>query len=269
MNRIHRSLSLLAVVTLLAVPTALAHDTWVQTNTNVVRVGDAVHVDLLLGNHGNNHRDFKVAGKAKLDGNTIEVIAPDGTRHDLRPDLKDTGLSPDEGGWTASYRPSAAGLHVVAQASDRVVSYAPTRSIKSGKTFFVATASMDKVPMDNPGHDRVLGHALELVPQSSPVTPMGPGTPLKVRLLHKGQPLAGATVSFIPRGRALAEGFDSKYERTTDAAGEATFEPAEANYYLIVAHHENPAERGEGYDATKYSATLALYVPAICPCCGE
>jgi uncharacterized GH25 family protein len=42
---------------------ALAHDTWIQTNTNLVRVGDAVSVDLMLGNHGNDHRDFKIAGK--------------------------------------------------------------------------------------------------------------------------------------------------------------------------------------------------------------
>src|SRR6185436_2774462 len=46
----------------LAAP-AFAHDTWVQTNTNVVRTGDAVHVDLMLGNHGNDHRDFKLASK--------------------------------------------------------------------------------------------------------------------------------------------------------------------------------------------------------------
>src|SRR5689334_2782441 len=30
---------------------ARAHDTWVQTNTQVVRAGEAVFVDLMLGNH--------------------------------------------------------------------------------------------------------------------------------------------------------------------------------------------------------------------------
>ena len=40
-----------------------AHDTWVQTNTPLIRVGDAVHIDLMLGNHGNDHRDFKLASK--------------------------------------------------------------------------------------------------------------------------------------------------------------------------------------------------------------
>ena len=49
-------------ITLLATGSR-AHDTWVQTNTNVVRAGDAAHIDLMLGNHGNDHRDFKIAGK--------------------------------------------------------------------------------------------------------------------------------------------------------------------------------------------------------------
>ena len=49
----------------------------------------------------------------------------------------------------------------------------------------------------------------------------------------------------------------------------ASFEPTDANYYLVVAHHESPDEKGEGYTSTKYSATMAVYVPAVCPCCGE
>ena len=55
--------TLLALAGFLLLATAAgAHDTWVQTNANVVRAGDAVHVQLMLGNHGNDHRDFKLAG---------------------------------------------------------------------------------------------------------------------------------------------------------------------------------------------------------------
>ena len=39
-------------------------------------------------------------------------------------------------------------------------------------------------------------------------------------------------------------------------------------YLLVVAHLERPEERGEGYETTHYSATLTVYVPAVCPCCG-
>src|SRR5262245_26694251 len=58
-------------------PLALrAHDTWVQTNTNVAKTGNGVYVDLMLGNHGNDHRDFKLASKASLTNATFKIHAP-------------------------------------------------------------------------------------------------------------------------------------------------------------------------------------------------
>jgi uncharacterized GH25 family protein len=60
---VNRYLSTLTVALVAAAGFAPAHDTWVQTNTNLVRTGDAVHIDLMLGNHGNDHRDFKLASK--------------------------------------------------------------------------------------------------------------------------------------------------------------------------------------------------------------
>ena len=110
----------------------------------------------------------------------------------IKGDLRDVGLSEKEGYWTAPVRTDAPGLYTVVQTSDKVVSYAPKRSIKSGKTFFVASKSLDKVSEDNPGFDRVYGHPLELVPVTNPVTPMGPGQKLSVKLLYKGQPLKDA-----------------------------------------------------------------------------
>lgn len=257
------------ILTVLLAVSVSAHDTWLQTNTNIVRVGDVIHVDLLLGNHGNEHRDFKVAGKVSLENSKIEILAPDGKTTDLKPTFTDQGLGPKEGGWTTKFQPMTAGLYCVAQSSDAVVSYAPKRSIKSAKAFFVASKSLDNVPESNPGFDKALGHALELVPQTNPVTPMGPGSTLSVKLLLKGQPLANTVVSFIPRGVTLKDGFDDQYERKTDDKGLAKFEPKEGNYYLVVAHHDAPTEKGDGFDETKYSATLCVYVPAICPCCGD
>jgi uncharacterized GH25 family protein len=252
-----------------AVGACLAHDTWVETNANVVRPGDNVHLALMLGNHGNGHRDFKLAGKTDLAGATLIVIAPDGKRYDLKERLADVGYAPKEGFWAARFAGGRPGLYLVAHTLDKVVSYAPVRSVKSAKTCFVVSRSLDNVPRDNPGFGRVLGHPLELVPETNPVTPMGQETPIKVRLLYKGKPLAGARVSFIPRGQELAEGFDPRYERTTDKEGRAAFTPREGNYYLVVAHREEPEEAGPGYKSTKYSATLTVLVPRVCPCCGE
>jgi uncharacterized GH25 family protein len=263
----------LAFLAALAIPAvATAHDTWVQTNTNIIRSGDAVHVDLMLGNHGNEHRDFRLAGKVSLDGATLQVIGPDGKAYDLRDRLVDTGYTPQEGYWTTRFEPTQDGLYTVAHRYDRVVSYAPERAIKSAKACFVASPTLDAVPTDNPGFDRPLGHELELVPVSNPVTPMGPGNAIRVRLLYRGKPLAGERVSFIPRGAELKPGFDDRYERRTDENGEASFEPNESNYYLISAHKTEPSQGGtldgKRYEFTKYGATLTVFVPRICPCCG-
>lgn len=246
-----------------------AHDAWVQAHSNLVRVGDAITVDLMMGNHGNHHRDFKLTGKADPASGTLDVIAPDGKAYDVRGDAIDTGYTPKEGYWTVSFRTGGPGLYLAVHTSDKVVSYAPARSIKSAKVFFVAPESLDRPGTDYPGFDRVLGHPLELLPLTNPVLPMGPGQSLRVRLLLHGKPLTGSTVSFIPRGAELQDAFDERYERRTDEHGEAEFTFTQPGLYLIAAHHEDPAAAGDGYEMTKYAATMTVVVPALCPCCGE
>ncbi len=247
----------------------LAHDTWVQTNTNVIRSGDAVHVDLMLGNHGNDHRDFKLASKVSLTSGSLKIHGPDKNSFDVQDRLVDVGYTPKEGFWTTKFAATEPGLYLVAHTNDAVVNHGtPTRSVKSGKTFFVVTKSLDKIPHEHPGYDRVLGHPLEIVADANTVTPMGPDVPIRVKVLFKGQPLKEARVSFIPRGETLVEGFDSTYERKTNENGRCFLTPKDGNYYLVVVHHSTD-EKGEGYDSTKYSATLTVFVPDVCPCCGE
>lgn len=247
-----------------------AHDTWVQTNTNLIRTGDAIHVDLLLGNHGNDHRDFKIASKFSPDAvQSFDIVSPDGKKFDLKSDLVDLGYAPKEGYHTSRFVPGKPGLYVAAQTSDKVVNHGKTvRSCRSAKCYFVVSDSLDKVSRNNPGFDKPLGHLIELVPEANPVTPMGPGTPIKVKLLHQGKPLENVKVSFIPRGITLKEGTDPDYERTTDKDGRAAFTPKMGTYYLVVAHHPTAA-KGDGFESTLFTATLTVFVPEKCPCCGE
>jgi uncharacterized GH25 family protein len=260
-----------AVIGALSVP-ALAHDTWVETNTNIYRVGDVAHIDLKLGNHGNEHRDFKLASKLAPEMCALQVIGPDGRKFDLKSDLIDTGYSPKEGFWTAAFTNDKAGLYTVVSTMDAVMDYAPERAVKSAKTFFLASRSLDRVPSNAPGFDRKLGLPLELVPESNPVTPMGPGMPLKLRLYFKGKPLPGVKVSFIPEGETLKGELDPRYEAKTNVNGRVSFTPKEAKRYLVAVHYQTPEKGksadGKSYDFTLYGATLELYVPAICPCCG-
>lgn len=266
----NRKMLLLSVTGVLVLAqAAAAHDTWVEPNSNLVRTGDGVTIALKLGNHGNDHRDFRLAGKVKPEATTLQVLTPGGRSIDLKPGLIDEGYTPAEGYWSVRCRTAEPGMYRVIQSSDSVVSYAPKRSIKSAKTFFVASDNLDRVTENNPGFDDVAGHPFELIPVTNPVTPMGPGTVLTVELRLHGKPQSNARVSFIPRGAMLTESFDDRYERLTDASGRASLELREATTWLIVAHHEDPQAGGDGYDSTKYSATMTILVPDICPCCGD
>jgi uncharacterized GH25 family protein len=247
---------------------ASGHDTWVQASQRLVGVGDVVHVELFLGNHGNDHRDFKVAGKlASLEGVTLDVIAADGRRTDLVPAAVDVGYAPKEGFWSARFVPASPGLHGVAHTRTGI--HNRKRGIKSGKAYFLAADQLDAPPAGGWKHAEPLGHPLELVPETDPVRGVGPGRPIAVRLLHRGQPLADHRVSFIPRGAELAEGFDERFERRTDDLGRCGFEPREGDLVLVVAHLDAADERGPDFDRTVYSATLVLDVPQRCACCEE
>jgi len=247
-----------------------AHDTWVQTNINLIRTGDAVHIDLMLGNHGNDHRDFKLASKIDPAGSMLTVVDPEGKSYDLKDRLADLGYAPKEGFHSAKFSAARPGLYTVVHTTDGVVNHGkPVRAVRSAKTYFIVSPTLDKVSKGWTGFGRPLGHTLELVAATNPVAPMGPGTPISVKLLFQGKPLADTRISFIPRGETLSEGFDKTYERTTDAEGRASFTPRTGNYYLVVAHHKEDADGKAGYEAVAYTATLTVFVPEICPCCGE
>ncbi len=255
-----KSLTTVALLSL-TVSSAAAHDTWVEVNTPEVREGNIVHVDLKLGNHGNDHRDFKLHSLITLDHATLNVNMPCGCEVDLKPNVIGTAYEEKQGYWTARYTTTKPGLHVVSHELDTL--HGKIRAIKSAKTYFVVGPNPTATKGPLMRCDRPLGHPLELVPLTNPVTESGPNKPIRVRVLFERQPLANARVTFIPRGQQLAEGFDETHERMTDAKGEAEFTPTEANVILVVIHHREPERSGDGYDSTAYSATLTVAVPQV------
>lgn len=264
----HTRILLASLCAATALVRAEAHDTWVQASAACVRPGDLVHVDLALGNHGNDHRDFRFAGKLRsLEGTTLEVRAPDCRATDLVPALVDLGYAPTDGCWSARHVPAAEGLHCVVHTRDGV--HGEKRSIKSAKTFLVVAEDPARVPAAARRLPGPVGHVLELVPESHPVLDAGPGRPIAVRLLLRGEPLADHRVSFIPRGGHLAADFDPAFERRTDAQGRCSWTPKEGDRVLVVARLAAPEERGADHAGTSYSATLVVDVPQRCPCCTD
>jgi uncharacterized GH25 family protein len=236
---------------------AVAHDTWLEAGARSVPIGEYTHVSLMLGNHGNDHRDFKLASKISLDPCKVWVVTPPGQVEDLKPRLIDMGSAPKEGYWTVRYQFSVPGVHHFIHTLDTL--HGTTRAIKSAKTFVEATAGggVGDIPGDA---DRSHRFGLELVLRG-PISAVRVGEPLEVQVVRSGTPLADATVTFIPRGVSLAEGFDEQYQRISDPQGMVRFVPAQANIFLVVVHHLAAEEQGDGFDRTHYSAAMVLQVP--------
>lgn len=243
-----------ALLFLLATLPLHAHDTWVQLNTANTPAKQSIYADLMLGNHGNNHRDFLLASKIPLENTTLTLLAPDRSTTDLKPSLIDRGLDPKEGFWTSRVTPSANGLYCVIHTYDAVVTYAPKRSRKFAKAFFRAgdeSSSSFSTP---------IGHALEIIPLVDP-TQLSAGDKLKAKVLLNGQPMKDVVISCIPQGTELTEDFDPAHEARTDGEGQAELPLPEANHYLVVVHHKAPEEKADNYSAgTEYAATLTLLV---------
>jgi uncharacterized GH25 family protein len=97
------------------------------------------------------------------------------------------------------------------------------------------------------------GHTLEILPLSDPGA-AARGDQLRVRILFRGAPLAGARIEHDAGGTSAS--FKS------DAAGEASLPIERAGPHLIsVDHRVTPSETPELADADLFGATLSFSVP--------
>ncbi|WDQ14613.1 DUF4198 domain-containing protein [Rhodopirellula sp. P2] len=260
MNTTYRNLTFALALLLPAV--ASAHDTWIQTNSPVVRTGEVVHVDLRLGNHGNQHRDFKLAGLLTLDWTSLDQIRPDGTRSDLKPNLFTSASAEKQGYWTTPVTLTQPGVHQFVQKLDRIMNHGKSiRSIRTAKSYVLASDSLDAPKIGGHAHETAVGLPFEMVLDTCPLGEVCVGRSITVTVLHHGKPLQDAIVSFIPEGETLQGEMDPNYEFKTDASGNATFVPQQATRHLIAAHHTALDEKTEEFEFTSYATTIMLSVP--------
>lgn len=238
-----------------------AHDTWVETPSLLARFNDWLYVDLRLGNHGNEHRDFKLASKITLAPCTLTLIAPNGQQQDLKPQLKDLGNAEKEGYWSARVVADQVGLYQVVHTLDTL--HGKTRAIKSSKTLFVSKDQINTASAATASH--TIGSGLEFLLDTH-VHELKAGSPIALTVLWKGKPAHNVRVAFVPRGETLPPSKDNNsevnnYERVSDQNGRVEFTPREGNLILAVAHYIAAEEKGENYDRTHYGATMVLPVP--------
>jgi uncharacterized GH25 family protein len=98
----------------------------------------------------------------------------------------------------------------------------------------------------------VLGFTLELVPEKNPYS-LRPGDTLPVRLLFRGQPLAGALVHAALHGQP-----DAGASARTGPDGRAKLKLSRDGFWMIKAVEMGPAPQGVDADWQSLWASLTF-----------
>jgi uncharacterized GH25 family protein len=266
-----RRLSFLLLVLAICISPVCApgHDGWVEVTPTIIEKGQAATLALIQGNHSNEHKSYRIAGKWDAKNTTLAVVDPRGKQKaltdriiDLGEDEEKVGPKGPKGFYLASYIPNDEGLY---QAVARQV-----RSLQQGdgpklvtvriaKTAFAAL----KVPTISTaknlkGFDRLIAgeDGVEFIPVKNPLTVFSGGS-MTLELRQKGKPTGGQVVTLVRR----IDGSASVQERTTDDKGRVTFAIGPADFYLARVKIDEESPRPDGQkDKNSYESTYVFQV---------
>ena len=255
----------------LGVP-ALAHDFWIAPSGFRPAVGERVSVELLVGqrfqgdavprNPEKIEAFFAVDGRgSRIPVEGIDGGSPAGYLRARTEGLawigyrsRPTAIEQNGPKFDAYLREE--GLDAVALARDRSgTTGLPGKEIYSrcAKALIRVGAVTGDAADANEGFDRILGLPLEIVAESSP---FAPAASLPVRVLHEGQPLAGALVGCLSKSDP-----DGEVRLRTDVDGRARFALGAKGVWLVRVVHMVPAPRDSGADWESLWGSLVFERP--------
>jgi hypothetical protein len=259
-------LSLLAA--LLALATSVeAHDGWLEAHPVLVERGQPVSLFLMYGNHGNDHRSYRIAGKWRPEYATLIVTGPAGPAVDLTNQITDLGDAEDvgpkgpKGFHVAAFVPIQDGAYIalVTQSRELQIEGAKFQSIGTAKFVFAAlTSPVVAAARLLTGFDRAVAgaDALEIVPVTNPLA-LRTGDALTLEIRHRGRPLQSQLISLVRR----IEGAPSAQTLTTDDRGQVKIVAGPADYYLTRASLEERTGAALGQvDKRVFEATYVFVV---------
>ncbi len=259
---IRNSYRLLVAALLVVAGPAAAHDFWIEPQAFRPQPGATVALRLFVG------QDFK-GDSVPYFPQKFEryiVAGPSGTR-------SIPGVLGDEPAGTVT--PTAPGLYIIGlHTKPESVSFDTPeeferyllkeglernlalhqRRQKSGKrieeTYFRCAKSLIVAgPLPDAAADQALGFPLELIAETNPYrTPK-----LRLRLLYRHKPLAGALVVAFNKAEPLA-----KLKARTDGNGRVEFDLPRRGTWLVTSVHMIPAPLLSGYDWKSLWASLTF-----------
>ena len=240
-----------------------------EISPTIVEKNQAATISLIQGNHSNEHKSYRIAGKWDQKYTTLAVVDPSGKPNaltdriiDLGEDDEKIGPKGPKGFYLAPFVPKDDGLYQVVARQARTIQQGDGPklvAVRIAKTAFAAF----KVPMISnakhlKGFDRLLAgeDAVEFIPVNNPLAVFA-GASMTLDLRQKGKPCAGQVVTLVRR----IDGFASVQERTTDNKGRVNFAVGPADSYLARVKIDEESPRPDGQkDKNSYESTYVFQV---------
>jgi uncharacterized GH25 family protein len=250
-------------------PFAFSHDGWVEISPTIVEKNQVATIALLQGNHSNEHKSYRIAGKWDSKYTTLVIVDPTGKHDtltdrliDLGEDAETVGPKGPKGFHLASFVPKVDGLYQVLARQVRTVQQGEgpkLLTIRLAKTAFAAF----KVPTVSAaknlkGFDRSIAgdDAVELIPVSNPMAVFSGGS-MTLELRQKGKPISAQVITLVRR----IDGSASVQEQTTDEKGRVNFAVGPVDSYLARVKIDEETPRSDGQkDRASYESTYVFQV---------
>jgi hypothetical protein len=248
---------------------ASAHDGWIEIAPTIVEKNQPVTISLIQGNHSNEHKSYRIAGKWDQKNTTLVVFDPKGNQNSLTDRLIDMGEDAEaigpkgpKGFHLAPFVAKNDGLYQAVARQARTLQQGDGPKIvtlRIAKTAFAAFKNPTLSAARNvKGFDRLLAgeDGVEFIPLQNPLAVFANGS-LALELRYKGRPLGGQTITLVRR----IDGFASVLERTSDEKGRMSFPIGAADSYLARVKFDEESARPDGLtDKASYESTYVFPV---------
>jgi uncharacterized GH25 family protein len=261
--------ALFSVFSFLLPQPASSHDGWVEVSPTIVEKDQPATIALIQGNHSNEHKSYRIAGKWDQKYTTLDVVDAKGKSNSLTDRLIDFGEDAEaigpkgpKGFYLASFTPKGDGLYQALARQARTLQQADgpkVVTVRLAKTAFAAFKTPTVAEAKNlKGFDRTIAgnDAVEFLAINNPLA-IYTGGSATLELRQKGKPIGGQVVTLVRR----IDGFPSVQERVTDDNGRVNFAVGPADSYLARVKIDEERARPDGQkDKYSYESTYVFQV---------
>jgi uncharacterized GH25 family protein len=247
----------------------LAHDGWVEISPTIVEKNQPATIALIQGNHSNEHKSYRIAGKWDQKFTTLIIVDPKAKQVSLTDRLIDFGEDAEaigpkgpKGFFLASFVPKEDGLYQALARQARTLQQGDGPKIVTVRLAKTAFASFGTPTVTAAktlkGFDRLIAgdDAVEFIPINNPLAVYSGGS-ITLELRKSGKPISGQVITLVRR----IDGFASVQERTTDEKGRANFAVGAADFYLARVKMDEESPRPDGVkDRASYESTYVFQV---------